>query len=150
MRPLIPAISTAVTGPLGIMHLPRFWLKNLLFASGRLPPGYKSTTGTFDRLVIDTLGFDESAMLAYFTSAKPNYLQFEAWVKANALHLDDATVSELNGRYRTFKMSAAGAETRRRELGIDGTPIDLGIALNDLDDWSALHQQITSGEGTNE
>jgi hypothetical protein len=149
MRPLIPAISTATTGPLGVMHLPRLWLKNLLFALDRLPPGYKSTTGTFDRLVIDTLGFDESEMLAYFKTAKPDYLQFEAWVKANARHLDETVVRELNGRYLTFKMSAAGAQTRRQELGIEDTEIDLGITLNDLDDWSALHRQITSGEDAN-
>ncbi len=149
MRPLIPAISTSVTGPLGLMHLPRLWLKTLLSTLDQLPPGYKATTGTFDRLIIDTLGFDESAMLAYFKTAHPDYPQFEAWVKANARHLDDTVVRELNGRYLAYKMSAAGAETRRRELGIEDSAIELGITLNDLDDWSALHRQITDGEDAN-
>jgi hypothetical protein len=139
---MIPSISTSVTGPLGVMHLPRFWLKNLLHATGRLPAGYKHTTGTFDRLVIDTLGFDEVAMLDYFKTEMPNYLQFEAWLRQNARHLDEATVKTLNQRYATFEMSESGSATRRDELGIADTSLRLGIALNDLDDWSALHHEV--------
>ncbi len=34
---VIPAISTLAVGPLGVMHLARFWLKNLLYSLDRLP-----------------------------------------------------------------------------------------------------------------
>ena len=73
-RNVIPAISTLVSGPLGVMHLPRFWLKNLLYALDRLPPDYKRTTGTFDRVLID-LGLDEAATVEYIETSMPNYLQ---------------------------------------------------------------------------
>src|SRR5579863_2047301 len=99
MEWLTPAISSAATGPLGLMHLPRLWLKNLLFVLDRLPPDYRNTTGTFDRMVIETLGLDPETMLAYFRTAKPDYLQFEGWVRANARHLHETIVSELNARY---------------------------------------------------
>ena len=144
MECLTPAISTAATGPLGIMHLPRLWLKNLLFALDRLPPDYRNTTGTFDRMVFDALGIEADEMLAYFRTAKPDYLQFEAWVRAHARHLETAVVSGLNARYLAAEMSAGAAAVRRSELGIEATGLRLGILLNDLDDWNALHRRLRS------
>jgi hypothetical protein len=40
MKKLAPLISSRVTGPLGILHLPRFWLKASLEGVGLLPEGY--------------------------------------------------------------------------------------------------------------
>ena len=142
--PVIPAISTAAVGPLGLMHLPRLWLKNLLFALGRLPPDYKHTTGTFDRMIIETLAIDEAAMLAYFQSEKPDYLQFEGWIARHARHLDDGVVREVNARYLATQMSEAGASARRSELGLDDPSLRLGIVLNDLDDWAAVHRHLAA------
>jgi hypothetical protein len=139
---VIPAISTSVVGPLNVMHVPRLWLKNLLFAMGRLAPGYKHTTGTFDRMVIDTLGIDEDAMLAFFAVGKPDYLAFEAWLKQYALHLDAAVIADLNRRFRESLMSECGAETRRLELGLTDPAQRNGILLNDLDDWAGMHRLL--------
>jgi hypothetical protein len=142
MDPVIPTISTAAVGPLGILHLPRLWLKQLLFVLGRLPPDYKHHTGTFDRMIVETLGIDEVAMLAFVRSAMPDYLTFEAWVRDHARSLDDDTVRDLNARYLATEMSEAGASARRRELGIGDPSLRRGILLNDLDDWSSLHRQL--------
>jgi hypothetical protein len=139
---VIPAISTLVTGPLGVMHLPRFWLKNLLHALGRLPPGYKSTTGMFDRMLIETLGLDERAVEDFIKAARPDYLQFEAWIRDHARHLNADVIDELNQRYRQALMSEGGAQTRRAELGLTDETMRGGIILNDLDDWSLLHHQL--------
>ena len=141
--PMIPAISTTVTGPLGVMHLPRLWLKNVLFALGRLPPDYKHTTGTFDRMVMDTLEIDETAMLAFIKETLPEYLQFEAWVRDQARNVDAATIAALNARFVAATMSDAGAAARRNELGVTDDILQHGIILNDLDDWSAIHRQLT-------
>ncbi len=141
----VPAISSAASGPLGLMHLPRLWLKNLLFVLDRLPPDYRNTTGTFDRMALDALGIEADAMLAYFRTAKPDYLQFEGWIRANARHLNETVASDLNARYIVAEMSAGAAAIRRTELGIETTGLRLGIMLNDLDDWNAVHRQLCSG-----
>ena len=139
---MIPSISTSSVGPLGVMHLPRLWLKNLLFSADRLAPDYKHTTGTFDRMVMEALGIDPDQMLAYFQSAKPSYLQFEAWVQTHAAHLGEDVIADLNQRYRDSLMSESGAEIRRAELGLTDDTVRQGILLNDLDDWSALHHEL--------
>ena len=144
MRNVIPAISTVAVGPLGVMHLALLWFKNLLFAVGRLPSDYKHTTGTFDRMVIEALGIDEAAMLAYIRTTLPDYLQFEAWAKEHAEQFNATAVRELNARYLATEMSEQGAQIRRSELGLDGASTRLGTVLNDLDDWAALHRQIVS------
>ena len=150
---VIPSISTSSVGPLGVMHLPRLWLKNLLFSADRreeagssacLAPDYKHTTGTFDRMVMEAriVGIDSDQMLAYFQSAKPSYLQFEAWVQTHAAHLGEDVIADLNQRYRDSLMSESGAEIRRAELGLTDDTVRQGILLNDLDDWSALHHEL--------
>ena len=40
MNTLIPLISSGVSGPLGVLHLPRLWLKASLEARGLLANGY--------------------------------------------------------------------------------------------------------------
>ena len=34
MQRIVPLIGATVTSPLGVMHLPRMWLKSVLSASG--------------------------------------------------------------------------------------------------------------------
>jgi hypothetical protein len=40
MSTIVPTISSGVAGPLGVIHLPRLWLKLSLEAQGKLAPGY--------------------------------------------------------------------------------------------------------------
>ncbi|MGZ4964624.1 MAG: DUF5069 domain-containing protein, partial [Limisphaerales bacterium] len=40
MNTIVPLISSGVAGPLGVLHLPRLWLKASLEACGKLAPGY--------------------------------------------------------------------------------------------------------------
>jgi hypothetical protein len=146
---MIPMISTAAVGPLGIMHLPRFWLKLLLHGLGRLPPDYKYTTGTFDRMLIDALALDEERAVAFVRTVLPDYLQFEQWIRANAKPLDDTEIATLNARYRAATMSAAAATLRREQLGLRDDALCGGILLNDLDDWSGFRTYLIAeaGEG---
>jgi hypothetical protein len=44
----VPLISTRTKGPLGLVHLPRLWLKMRLSAKGQLAEGYRAGEGGFD------------------------------------------------------------------------------------------------------
>jgi hypothetical protein len=139
---LVPAIGSNVAGPLGAMHLPRLWLKQLLHAAGRLPAGYRHGSGLFDDLVSDQLGFDGTAFGAFVERQRPGYLAAEAWVAQHAERLNAEAIAALNAQLMEAKMSPAGLATRREELGPVAAQIERGIPLNDLDDWAQLHRQL--------
>ena len=40
MSKIVPLISSGIAGPLGVIHLPRLWLKVSLEACGKLADGY--------------------------------------------------------------------------------------------------------------
>jgi hypothetical protein len=140
--PVIPTISTSALGPVGIMHLPRLWLKMLLSTLGRLPPDYKVMVATFDRIVLEALALDASRIEAFVRAERPDYLAFEKWVRDNGKPLTAAEIAALNAHYLAFPMSAAGAAARRAELGLTDESLQSGVVLNDLDDWAALHRQL--------
>jgi hypothetical protein len=139
--PIVPAISTSVTGPLGVAHLPRLWLKLLLHAHGRLPEGYRYGLGGFDEFVRDAIGLAYDPLMAYVVAEKPGYLAFEAWVKANATNLTPASIAASNAHVVGFEVPEERAAARRAEYGVDDS-VKRGTALNDLDDWLAIHRQL--------
>jgi hypothetical protein len=138
---IIPAISSSCSGPLGVVHLPRFWLKMLLHAHGRLPEGYRYGIGGFDEKTEDDIGITYDALAAYIGAEKPGYLAFEAWVRANATNLTPAAIAAHNAYILTFVVPEDRAAPRRATYGVDAS-VQTGVALNDLDDWLALHHQL--------
>src|SRR5438874_11660429 len=84
----VPLISSGVAGPLGVLHLPRLWLKLSLEAAGKLAPGYPGAGQGYDQMVIDGIGLNRDAVISYVKTNKPTYPQFEAWVKKSATKLD--------------------------------------------------------------
>ena len=52
MSNYIPLISSSLTGPLGIMHLPRLWQKVSLKATGLLHGDYPDIGGGYDSMVL--------------------------------------------------------------------------------------------------
>ena len=56
MDTYIPLISTRSVGPLGLVHLPRLWLKMRLSTKGKLAEDYRAGEGGFDGLLLDALG----------------------------------------------------------------------------------------------
>jgi hypothetical protein len=139
---LVPAISSGTAGPLGVLHLPRLWLKHRLHAVGRLPDGYRHGVGGFDELVTHKLGVDRDAFAAYVETEAPDYLAAETWVRKNATQLTPAAIAALNEQIRGTKMPLEMAVKRRAELGPAAEGLELGIPLNDLDDWRLLHEQF--------
>ena len=79
---IIPNISSGVAGPLGAIHLPRLWSKLRLSAAGQLPEDYPECGAGFDQMVLDGLGVDRDAAVAYVKDNKASYIEFENWVQA--------------------------------------------------------------------
>jgi hypothetical protein len=59
----VPLISSGVAGPLGVLHLPRLWLKASLEAGGKLAPGYPGCGSGYDQMVLDGLGIKRETFL---------------------------------------------------------------------------------------
>jgi len=141
MNTIVPLISSGVAGPLGVLHLPRLWLKVSLESTGKLAPGYPGAGKGYDQMVIDGLGLQREAVLSYIKQSKPTYPQFEAWVKKNATKLDKASVEKLNAAIRGYNHDDA---TRKSILGANSLPDDAGapkdaVNLNNLDDWQTFY-----------
>src|SRR5882672_9794177 len=97
MNTIVPLISSGVAGPLGVLHLPRLWLKASLEARGKLAAGYPGAGKGYDQMVIDGLGLKRDAVLGYIKDSRPTYTQFEGWVKSQpGVKLDKGSVDALN------------------------------------------------------
>ena len=54
-KKIVPLVSSGTAGPLGVVHLPRLWLKLSLAAAGALPEGYDECGEGFDAMTLNTL-----------------------------------------------------------------------------------------------
>lgn len=142
MSKLVPAISSNVTGPLGVAHLPRLWLKAILNAKGLLAEGYNSGYRGMDRWLMDDLAVEFEPFYA-FLATLPTYLETEVWVRAHAGKLDAAAIAAHNERVRGFDMPDENADPKRAALGIDSS-VTKGVMINDLDDWAGLHALVSA------
>jgi len=144
MNSIVPLISSGVAGPLGVLHLPRLWLKLSLESCGKLAVGYPGAGKGYDQMVIDGIGLNRDAVIDYVKKSKPTYPEFEAWVKKNATKLDKGSVEKLNAAIRGYNHDDG---TRKSILGANGLPDDGGapkdaVCLNNLDDWKEFHQAV--------
>jgi hypothetical protein len=141
----VPLISSGVAGPLGVLHLPRFWLKTSLEARGKLAAGYPGCGKGYDQMVLDALGLDRQKTLDFIKNNRPTYIQFENWIKQQpGVKLDKGTVDKLNGSIRGYLHDDA---TRKSVLSAAGLPDDAtaqrdAVNLNNLDDWTEFHNAV--------
>jgi hypothetical protein len=142
MADIVPLISSSTKGPLGVCHLPRLWLKMLLSAQGKLAGGYRAGSGGFDETTTDTLGIGKDEIKHYVDSIMPSYLEFEAWVKANAKHLDAGTIAKHNDYILNRDKAEEKAAEQREEIGAGAPETCNAVLLNDLDDWTAFHRHL--------
>lgn len=147
MSQFIPLISSGTAGPLGVLHLPRLWLKASLGAAGKLHPDYPACGKGYDSMVLAGLGLDESAFLKFIAESKPTYPQLEAWVlEQSGGSLDAEAVAKLNAAITGYNHSD---DIRTEILAASGIPdegkIKDAINLNNLDDWQAFHKQAIAG-----
>ena len=141
----VPLISSGVAGPLGVLHLPRLWLKASLEAAGKLAAGYPGMGHGYDMMVVTGLGLNPDEVKKFIKESKPTYPQFEAWIKKQpGAKLDKATIHKLNVAIagyihddgtRKGILSANG-------LSDDGSVLPDAVNLNNLDDWFEFHQAV--------
>jgi len=135
-------IPCNVSGPLGVLHLPRLWLKVSLEARGKLASGYPGIGKGFDSMVIDGLGLKADAVKSFITEKKPTYGEFETWVKAQpGVKLDRNSVHRLNQSILNYHHSEEISTGIRSAAGYkeDGSVTSSATELNALDDWQAFH-----------
>jgi hypothetical protein len=147
MAKIIPTISSGTAGPLGVLHLPRFWQKVSLDAVGKLHDDYPACGAGYDQMLLDALGLDKDSTLAYIASSKPSYIQFEAYVlsqKGGAL--DAAAVKSFNDAVIGYEHDEATRKGICDAVGRadDGTIRD-AVNLNNLDDWHGFWSQDIVG-----
>ena len=141
----VPMISSGVAGPLGVIHLPRLWLKASLEARGKLAAGYPGCGKGYDQMVLDGLGLDRQKTIDYIKNSRPNYTQFEAWVKSQpGVKLGRGQVENLNASIRGYNHDEG---TRKSILSAAGLPDDCSapldaVNLNNLDDWTEFHSAV--------
>lgn len=135
-------IPCNVSGPLGVLHLPRLWLKVSLEARGKLASGYPGIGKGYDQMVLDGLGLQADAVRKYITDSKPTYGQFEGWVKLQpGVKLDRSSVHRLNQSILNYHHADDLAKEIRAWTGYkeDGSVTSSACELNALDDWQAFH-----------
>ncbi len=142
MTQIIPLISSGISGPLGVRHLPRLWQKVSLANANLLHRDYPAIGAGFDQMVLDGLGLNKASFEAFMKS-KPTYPQLELWiVEQKGGALDAAAVAALNDSIAGYNHTD---DTRKEILsasGIkdDGSILD-AVSLNNLDDWQSFHAQ---------
>lgn len=140
----VPLISSGTAGPLGVLHLPRFWLKASLEARGKLDSRYPGCGKGYDQMTLDALGLKKDAVLNYLKTARPTYPQFEAWIKQQpGVKLDKATIEKHNAAVRGYNHDDATRQgiLKNNNLPDDGSVKD-AVRLNDLDSWQEFHADV--------
>lgn len=147
MSNFIPMISSGTAGPLGVLHLPRLWLKASLGAAGKLHADYPSCGQGYDQMVLDALGLDKIAFESFIAESKPTYPECEAWILAQSGgSLDAAAVAKLNAAITGYNHADDVRASILSANGIadEGKILD-AINLNNLDDWQSFHKEVIAG-----
>ena len=144
MTKIVPLIGSAEVGPLGVLHLPRLWLKVSLDGKGLLADGYPAVGTGFDQMVLDGLNLKKEAVVDYTTKHRPTYCEFESWIKQQpGARLAAASITNLNEAIRGYNHDEGTVES---VLGENGLPPDVGIrdavTLNRIDDWKCFHDAV--------
>jgi hypothetical protein len=141
----VPMIPSTAAGPLGVLHLPRLWLKVSLEARGKLAEGYPGIGKGYDQMVISGLGLDASAVRNFITENRPTYQQFESWVKAQpGVKLDRASVYQLNQSLLAFHHDDETADEILKAAGYpkDGSVCGSAMELNAVEDWQCFYDNV--------
>src|ERR1700677_648104 len=134
MESFVPLVSTRSTGPLGMAHLPRFWVKMRAHASGLLAEGYRHGVGGTDEDLLKTFGIDLGAFTAFITTA-PDYLACEAWVRENAADTSPEKIRNFTEHWLSFVMPDPRQSEWTARFGLEPGTYTGAMALNQLDDW---------------
>ena len=141
---IVPAISSQSSGPLGLQHLPRLWLKATLAATGALFDGWKSgAPSPFDVWFARAADISLEATVAHIGATLPAYPEFERWFAATASRVSPAEIERQNAEMVLRQKPDVIAAEERALLGIADPTYAPSIELNDLVDWHQLHAMAT-------
>jgi hypothetical protein len=130
-----------VAGPLGVVHLPRMWLKGILSAARSLPETYFDDYKGFNKRVVDGLGLEPEAWFA-FLKTLPTYLEAEQYVREHATKLDAASIAAVNAEIAGLPRPEENAVKVRELVGLDAPGYNNSAMLINLDDWYAIHKEL--------
>ena len=136
----IPLITSGVSGPLGVLHLPRLWQKVSLDNVGKLNSEYPAIGGGYDQMVLDALGIQKENFSSFMQS-KPTYTQLESWIlEQSGGSVDQAAVATLNDSVRGYIHTDETRQAILSSCGLEdsGNILD-AVNLNNLDDWQSFH-----------
>lgn len=139
---MIPLISGSKAGPLGIVHLPRLWLKVRMHGLGLLPEGYRYGNGGNDSALTALIGTGDATFYEYVTVERPDYLACEEWVRRTAPGLTAEAIAAFNHSQISMVMPEPRRSDWTARFGIEGTRYDSAVGLNQLDDWAGIHEQL--------
>jgi hypothetical protein len=142
MAKIVPTVSSSAAGPLGAVHLPRFWLKQTLANEDLLADGYDSCGGGFDQMTLDGLGLDKEKTLEYLRTHKPTYVVFEEWVVTNG-KADKASIEKHNAAVRAYNHSDELGAQMRKSSGLKHEHVKDAVMLNMLEDLDEVHHTVT-------
>ncbi|RFC51549.1 MAG: hypothetical protein DUW69_000086 [Verrucomicrobia bacterium] len=145
MSTFIPLISSGTAGPLGVLHLPRFWQKASLEARGKLDSRYPGCGGGYDMMTLNALGLNKDATLKFIKDSRPTYPQLEAWVKQQpGVKLDQATIAKHNASVLGYNHDDATRQgvLKNNNLPDDASAVKDAVHLNDLDSWQEFHADV--------
>lgn len=141
----VPLISSGVAGPLGVLHLPRLWLKVSLESQNKLAAGYPGIGQGYDMMVLNALGLKPEAVKSFVSEKRPTYVQFESWIKQQpGVRLDKATIYKLNVAIQGYIHDDATRQGILSANGLadDGSVHPGAVDLNNLEDWLEFHQAV--------
>jgi hypothetical protein len=124
------------------MHLPRLWLKALLHATDTLAEDWGCGPGGLDKVTMDFVGIDPDAFVPWLLWAFPTFAECESWVQANARALNEDSITRANGFLSTHPLPRGLGPKFRAYLDVDDDRFDVGIRLNNVDDWMAVHHYV--------
>jgi hypothetical protein len=138
---IVPLIGPTVAGPIGVVHLPRMWLKGILSSRGMLYEGYVDTHKGFNQYVVDGLGLEPDAWFG-FLKTTPTYPQTEAYVRAHATKADATGIAAVNEAIFGFIRPPEMAKLAHDRAGMGNSPIRDSARLVSFDDWCTVHEQL--------
>jgi hypothetical protein len=138
---VVPLVSSGTAGPLGVLHLPRLWLKLSLASIGALPESYDECGTGFDALTLSSLGLDRQKTIDFIRREKPTYMEFEEWVVANG-NTDKGAIERHNAAIRGYNHADDLAQKMRAASKIKDASIKDAVTLNTIEDLDEVHRQL--------
>src|SRR2546430_14842286 len=133
METIVPLDWSGVSGPVGVLHLPRLWAKTSLEARGKLAPGYPGCGKGYDQMVLTALNLDRQKVLDYIKNSRPSYPQFENWIKQQpGVKLDKASIDKINSDIRGYQHDEATRKGIFDTSGLDDSKCTYRTAVSKI------------------